>query len=264
MSVPNIALPDRPHGTIGHVFHPRGPTFGELARQALASTRRGYDLLAPKFDFTPFRTPEWLLDAVAPQLGAPGSIARGVDLCCGTGAALRLLRPLCRELVVGVDFSLGMLAEARRQWAQAPDLAIAGHDRAPRLDLVQQDTLALGLRESFELAIVFGALGHFRPAVQSRFLAEARSCLMPGGTLAFVTAPLPPLWSPALWLAAGFDAAMWLRNRLWRPPFVMYYLAWPQPRTLRLLHQTGFEPDVRPLALPRPLSRLRLVLARRG
>ena len=39
------------------MFHPQGPTFWELARQALSSTQRGYDLLAPKFDFTPFRTP---------------------------------------------------------------------------------------------------------------------------------------------------------------------------------------------------------------
>jgi SAM-dependent methyltransferase len=245
------------------MFHPRGPTFGELTRQALASTRRGYDLLAPKFDFTPFRTPAWLLDAVAPQLGAPGSIARGVDLCCGTGAALRLLRPLCRELVVGVDFSLGMLAQART--AVAPtDRANAAEAGRPRLRLVQQDALALGFCASFELAIVFGALGHFRPAVQARFLAEARSCLVPGGRLALVTAPLSPLWSPRLWLAAGFDATMWLRNRLWRPPFVMYYLAWRLPRTLRLLQQTGFEAEVRALALPRPLARLRLVMARRG
>ena len=245
------------------MFHPRGPTFGELARQALASTQRGYDLLAPKFDFTPFRTPDWLLNAVAPQLGAPGSVARGVDLCCGTGAALRLLGPLCRELVVGVDFSLGMLAEARRQDAPAPGEAIVDEPGGPRLLLVQQDALALGLRESFDIAIIFGALGHFRPAVQARFLAEARSCLVPGGTLAFVTAPLPAPWSPALWLAAGFDATMWLRNRLWRPPFVMYYLAWPLERTLRLLQQTGFEPEVRPLPLPWPLSRMKLVLARR-
>jgi hypothetical protein len=44
------------------MFHPQGPTFWELARQVLSSTERGYDLLAPKFDFTPFRTPEEILD----------------------------------------------------------------------------------------------------------------------------------------------------------------------------------------------------------
>jgi len=232
------------------MFHPRGPTFGELARQALASTQRGYDLLAPKFDWTPFRTPDWLLDAVAPHLGEPGSVRAAVDLCCGTGAALPLLQTVSRELVVGVDFSLGMLAEAK-------------HER-PRVVLVQQDVLQLGLSQSFELATIFGALGHLRPAVQARFLDQARSCLLPGGTLAFVTAPTPPPWSAALWLAAGFDAAMWLRNRLWRPPFVMYYLAWPVSRTLRLLRERGFTPELCPLGFRGPRSRLRLVLARRG
>ena len=43
------------------MFHPDGPTFWELARQALSSTTRGYDLLAPKFDVTPFRTPDVIL-----------------------------------------------------------------------------------------------------------------------------------------------------------------------------------------------------------
>ncbi len=253
------------------MFHPRGPSLGELARQALASTRRGYDLLAPKFDWTPFRTPDWLLDAVAPHLGAPRSVARAVDLCCGTGAALRVLRPLCRELVVGLDFSLGMLLAARAAGGEALGGTIDGstaHEEparaaGPRLVLVQQDVLALGLEARFELATVFGALGHLRPAVQERFLAAARSCLTPGGRLAFVTAPVPPPWSLALWLAAGFDAAMWLRNRLWQPPFVMYYLSWPLGRSLRLLRQAGFAAEVRRLELPGPRSRLRLVLARR-
>jgi SAM-dependent methyltransferase len=243
------------------VFHPRGPTFGELARQALSSTRRGYDLLAPKFDWTPFRTPVWLLEAVAPHLGAPGGVARAVDLCCGTGAALPHLRPLCRELVAGIDFSLGMLAVARAN--EGPAFTGPG----PRLLLLQQDVLHLGTRSVFDLATTFGSLGHLRPAVQRRFLAEARACLRPGGSLALVTSPLPPPWSPALWLAAAFDGAMWMRNRLWRPPFVMYYLAWPLGRTLRLLREGGFHPEVVSLANGRgeaaPLHRLRLVRARR-
>ena len=34
------------------MFHPNGPSFFELVEQALSSTERGYDLLAPKFDYT--------------------------------------------------------------------------------------------------------------------------------------------------------------------------------------------------------------------
>ena len=68
------------------MFRPGGPTVFELARQALSSVERGYDLLAPKFDLTPFRTHDELLEAVAPLIGPPRSIDRALDLCCGTGA----------------------------------------------------------------------------------------------------------------------------------------------------------------------------------
>jgi SAM-dependent methyltransferase len=239
------------------VFHPGGPTLVELARQALSSTRRGYDLLAPKFDRTPFRTPDWLLDQVAPHLGAPGSIGRAVDLCCGTGAAFRILRPLCRDVLVGADFSLGMLAEARR------------HQRGPGkpVALVQQDLLGRDLcRDTFtpgcfELATIFGALGHIRPREQAAFLAAVRGWLAPRGRLVLVVAPTPPPWSPSLWLAAGFDLAMWVRNVALRPPFVMYYLAWPLRRTRRLLAAAGFAVEERPLALAGRPTRARLLIA---
>src|SRR6476660_2234631 len=105
------------------MFHPRGPTFFELARQALSSTERGYDLLAPKFDYTPFRTPDDILARVGDHLQTLGSIGAALDLCCGTGAAMRMLRPLCRERVVGIDVSAGMLAEAARRLADAPGSA---------------------------------------------------------------------------------------------------------------------------------------------
>ena len=68
------------------MFLSEGPTFLELARQALSSTQRGYDLLAPKFDRTPFRTPDEILAAMVAALGPSG---RALDLCCGTGADLR-------------------------------------------------------------------------------------------------------------------------------------------------------------------------------
>ena len=102
------------------MFHPQGPTLRELAVQALSSTERGYDLLAPKFDYTPFRTPEEILVPALSHLDRPRSIAAALDMCCGTGAALRHLRPLCRDRVVGIDFSRGMLAIARRVTARRP------------------------------------------------------------------------------------------------------------------------------------------------
>ena len=117
------------------MFHPQGPSFQELAAQALSSTERGYDLLAPKFDYTPFRTPQSLLDAVAIQLRTMGPFSSGLDLCCGTGAGIMVLQSLCRDQTVGVDFSRGMLQVCKQQCA-----ALQG---AIRTQLVRADVLAL-------------------------------------------------------------------------------------------------------------------------
>ena len=95
------------------MFSPQGPSVRELAMQALASVERGYDLLAPKFDHTPFRTPDGVLDATAGALRPLGPFGPGLDVCCGTGAGLAVLRSVCDGPVVGADFSAGMLAQAR-------------------------------------------------------------------------------------------------------------------------------------------------------
>src|SRR3954462_5513748 len=131
------------------VFPPHGPTLRELSIQALSSVERGYDLLAPKFDYTPFRTPDGLLAEVAELLKPLGPFAAGLDLCCGTGAGGRMLRPLCRERVVGVDFSRGMLEEGRRRTADAPGTA--------RLEFVRADVLPLPFGPGFDVVTCFGA-----------------------------------------------------------------------------------------------------------
>ena len=71
------------------MFHPEGPTFVELMRQALVSTERGYDLIAPKFDYTPFRTPDPVLAAMMTIIAKEQPLASALDVCCGTGAAMR-------------------------------------------------------------------------------------------------------------------------------------------------------------------------------
>ncbi len=113
------------------MYHPDGPTFLELMRQALASTERGYDLIAPKFDNTPFRTPEPVLAAMMRALREDGGVAggpirSGLDVCCGTGAALRHLRAICTENVIGLDFSQGMLDEARRRLTADHQIEVVG------------------------------------------------------------------------------------------------------------------------------------------
>jgi SAM-dependent methyltransferase len=119
----------RPHARTRNTSRRRNPprgsrrweaTLRELAMQALSSVEGGYDLLAPKFDHTPFRTPGGVLDATAGALRPLGPFGRGLDVCCGTGAGMRVLRSLCQGPVTGIDFSTGMLAQARRPDGSGP------------------------------------------------------------------------------------------------------------------------------------------------
>jgi SAM-dependent methyltransferase len=233
---------------------PEGPGLAELARQALSSTQRGYDLLAPKFESTPFRTPDEVLDATARTLRPLGPFASGLDLCCGTGVGVdRVLRRVCAGPVTGVDFSEGMLAEARRT--------------VPDARWLRADVRALPARDAFDLAVSFGAFGHFLPHERPTLFAQVHDALRPGGLFAFPVAAPPRVGSLPYWTLWGFDAAMRVRNALWYPRFVMYYRRFRLPDVRRDLVAAGF--TVTTLALE-PLGRLpdgsprcRLVLARR-
>jgi SAM-dependent methyltransferase len=235
------------------VFSPRGPSLRELAAQALSSVEGGYDRLAPKFDHTPFRTSDGVLDATAGALRPLGPFGRGLDVCCGTGAGLRVLESLCQDPVTGVDFSTGMLAQARRAH---PDAA-----------LVRADVRAIPFAGTFDLAVSFGALGHFLPAERPALFAGVRRALRPGGMFAFPVAAPQPVTSAGYWALAGFDLAMRARNAVWRPPFVMYYRTGPLSALRGDLTAAGFTVATVPLTSPgepgdgRP--RCLLVLARR-
>jgi ubiquinone/menaquinone biosynthesis C-methylase UbiE len=235
------------------MFHPQGPTFCELAEQALSSTERGYDLLAPKFDYTPFRTPDEVLNATAPYLGGPGSIDSALDIGCGTGAAMRVLRPICRRRVVGLDISQGMMNVARRLLADAPGSA--------ELAFVRGDALSMPLGQDFDLAVSFGMNGHILPCDEPRFVEEVARVLKPRGRFVFISSYRPPVWSKSYWFSRGFNAAMHVRNWLIRPPFIMYYLTFLLPDCLRLLEEKGFETQVIEGILSGDYAHGRLVLA---
>jgi SAM-dependent methyltransferase len=253
------------------MFHPQGPTFWELAEQCLSSTERGYDLLAPKFDYTPFRTPDFLLDGIAKYLGGTQSIDAALDLCTGTGAAIRILRPLCRQRVVGIDFSPGMLEIARQRVGSAcraepevpPEVAEPGPARqaGPTVEFVLGNVLEMDFREDFDLAVIAGAQGHILPKDEPRYLERIHAALKPGGRFAFLTSELPPWWTPARILSRGFNAAMHVRNLIKRPPFIMFYLTFLLPRARRLLEQHGFEVTVHDDAFSGRWRRLKVVVA---
>lgn len=225
------------------VFDREGPTLLELARQALSSTERGYDLLAPKFDHTPFRTPDFVLDAVWRHLAAGPATGRGLDLCCGTGAGADVLRRVCGELVVGVDISRGMLEVARRNLTGA------------RVGWVRADAMTLPFGAEFDVVVCLGALGHVVAADQERFIGEVARVLRPGGRFVFVTSHPPKPTSPEFWLTHGFNAAMRVRNALISPQFVMYYLTFLLPEVRGQLETAGL------MVEETPLGRLTIVTA---
>ena len=65
--------------------------------QALSSVEGGYDRLAPKFDHTPFRTSDGVLDATACALCPLGPFGRGLDVCCGAPRACGSSNPCARD-----------------------------------------------------------------------------------------------------------------------------------------------------------------------
>ncbi|MFD8410063.1 class I SAM-dependent methyltransferase [Streptomyces anulatus] len=241
------------------MFTKQGPTVRELAVQALSSTERGYDLLAPKFDETPYRTPDRVLDAVTRAVRELGPFDTGLDVCCGTGAGVGVLRQLCRERAVGVDFSAGMLAEARA--------AFPPGDGGVPVHWVRADARSLPFAPAFDLALSFGAFGHFLPAERFGLFAEVYGSLRPGGQFVFPIGAPPPVGSRAYWSLFGFDAAMRVRNALWRPRFVMYYRTFRLGDVLEDLTQAGFVVRLLPLTelglRPDGSPRARLVVATR-
>lgn len=219
------------------MFHPQGPTFFELAKQALSSTERGYDLLAPKFDFTPFRTPDKVLSVVQAHLGSREKVDTSLDLCCGTGAGMEVLSTVTRQQVTGIDFSQGMLAQAEKNLA---------HVEKPSqgFEFRFGDVLKMEDENAFDLAVCFGAFGHILPKDEDAFVERIAQALRPGGRFVFVTSISPPWYEPGRWMAHGFNAAMVVRNMLIKPPFIMYYLTFLWPKIEPILERHGMKATV--------------------
>ncbi len=222
--------------------------------EALSSVQVGYDLLAPKFDHTPFRTPDRVLDATADALRPLGPFGRGLDVCCGTGAGMRVLRSVCQGPIMGVDFSTGMLAQAA-----------SAH---PDVTWVRADVRSLPFEEACDVAVSFGALGHFLPAERPALFAGVYRALRPGGVFAFPIGAPQPMSSRSYWALLGFDLAMRVRNAVWRPPFVMYYRTCPLHAVRNDLTAVRFTVTTIPLTAlglrEDGSPRCRLILARKA
>jgi ubiquinone/menaquinone biosynthesis C-methylase UbiE len=235
------------------MFSPQGPSARELAMQALSSVEGGYDLLAPKFDYTPFRTSDRVLEATADALHLLGRFGEGLDVCCGTGAGMRVLQSVCNGPVMGVDFSAGMLTQAA--------------STHPDGTWIRADVRALPFAGAFDLAVSFGALGHFLPAERPALFAGVHRALRPGGVFAFPIGAPQPIASRWYWALLAFDLVMRVRNAVWRPPFVMYYRTCPLSAIRDDLTASGFTATTVPLAALGQRQdgspRYRLILARK-
>ena len=164
-----------------------------------------------------------------------------------------MLRPLCRQSVVGVDFSRPMMAEARHRLEDAPGDA--------ELRFVQANVLTMPFAPRFDVAVCFGALGHILPRDQARFVSQVASALRPGGRFVILTADMPPLYAPRYWLSRGFNATMHLRNLLVRPPFNMFYLTFLVPEATELLEAAGFQLEIVEQLFPPPFQEACVIVA---
>jgi len=234
------------------VFHPEGTTFLELMKQALVSTERGYDLIAPKFDYTPFRTPDPILEALVKVIGTP-PVEAALDVCCGTGAAMTHLRAVCTERVVGIDFSQGMLDEAKRRVEAAPGTA--------RVELHRGDALLMPFDSEMDVVTSVGAFGHVLRKDEDRFVQGIARALKPGGRFVFATGRPPKITEPWFWMAHGFNAVMRVRNAILKPEFIMYYLTFMWPEVRGLLERNGFKVTLHENVCAPPYQRISIVSA---
>ncbi|NPB10062.1 MAG: class I SAM-dependent methyltransferase [Thermodesulfobacteria bacterium] len=105
---------------------------------------------------------------------------RLLDLCTGTGAVPLAAAEIISEkgLIVGVDFSCGMLKQAVRK---------AGERKHPRLFFVLADVGELPFpRATFEVVTCSHAMYELDPETRDRALEEVKRVLAPGGCFAMM------------------------------------------------------------------------------
>lgn len=240
------------------MFHPKGPSLYELIKQGLSSTKEGYDQLAPKFDYTPFLTPYWMIEEVMARLVMlnGGKFKDAADLCTGTGAALEGLKEIVSGRLFGIDWSAPMLCEAVQKY---------GRVEQPEIFFRREDIFLMDESDKFDLVTCFGALGHIPPEKQTAFIQKVLGILKPSGLFAFVTSEKPKWYHARSWPYFAFDAVMKIRNHFIKPEFVMYYINFLLPEILDLFTiEDWSEVKIIPLEYNGKKTGLRLVVARKS
>ena len=209
------------------------PTFFELLQQSLQNVEGGYDLLAPKFDQSRYITPEEILRPFFNKLSQEkGAFDKGIDICCGTGAATVHLAPLCQKEMVALDLSQGMLEQCQSKLQPiAPTL---------KKTFVKANALAMPFENEFDIAVSFGAFGHILETEEEVFIAQIHKILKSGGHFFFITTTALPFYSISLWRQRIFNGILRIRNFLIEQKFIMYYLTFRLPLVQQKLEANGF------------------------
>lgn len=213
------------------------PTFFELLKQALSSLESGYDKLAPKFDQSDYVTPRPLIVSVFDRLKKEyGSFERGVDVCCGTGEASRELIKLCTKHFSAIDLSQGMLDQCIQK---------LNDETHVEKEFVKGNALDLPFQtELYDIAVSFGAFGHFSDKEARELVRQIKKVLKPGAPFCFITTWHPKIWQWCYWRQILFNWTMKVRNALIKPKFIMYYLKFRLPEVQSMLEEEGFEVEL--------------------
>ena len=223
-------------GRFSSVFHRHGKTFFEFFKAFLLPCDKAYDLIASKFNYTPFRTPDLILSSIAPHIGETETIGAALDICCGTGAGMQMLRPLCRDRLVGIDISQGLLDIARKQNSDKTN--------GVSLEYIHGNALEMTFDSEFDVAVCFGAMSHVTTKYQDKFLRAVARALRPGGRFLFVSYYRPKIWSLRYWYYRIFNMFFFLRNLFLRPPWIVGKLHYCLPKIKNLLEYHGFEVQI--------------------
>jgi demethylmenaquinone methyltransferase / 2-methoxy-6-polyprenyl-1,4-benzoquinol methylase len=206
------------------------------ARSLFAPLGPTYDRYASLLSYG--QDPRWRRFLVSRVEAGPGS--RILDVATGTAAVARELVRQKRCMVVGVDQSPEMLAEARRRSDAA---GLNGS-----IDLVQASAESLPFADAEFDGLTFTYLLRYvdDPAAT---LSELARVVRPGGTIAGLEFGLPsgpwrPLWE--LQVRAGLPAAGLVIGRGWRrvgsflgPSIRGYHAEWPLARQLDAWRAAG-------------------------
>jgi len=213
------------------------PTFFELFRQSMQNVEGGYDMLAPKFDHSPYVTPDFILNPFFKKIRSENiSFQRGIDICCGTGAGSLHLLNYCSKKMTALDLSAGMLEQCEQK--------IQNQNPKIETEFVKANALEMPFENEFDLAVSFGAFGHILEKDQTQFIQQVHKILKKGGCFYFVTSERLPWWSWSLWKARIFNFVIGIRNLIFRPKFIMYYLTFRLPEIEKQFEKEGFKVEV--------------------